>query len=421
MKKIVVFGPGPQFKGGIANYNTSLAKAFDKMPGTEVYIISWTQQYPAIIPRDFIDRKSKFDQLEGTNIKIQYVTNYNNPFSWKKTVQVIRGINPDFVVFQWSIAIQGIPLGYISKRLQKKTSIEVIFDLHFVDQKEGSSIDELFTKYGIKHANTYVVHSLKTYNELETLLPDRKFKVVDKREALTSKHTHVIKLFHPVYDMFTPDTDFAREDFKTTYNLRENVFLFFGFIRKYKGLHNVIKAFAKATEGRNDMSLLIVGEAFWQTLDTRKFSTKLKKTLFGFAKKILLNKQDSEDNYHPLDLIAELGIMDKVTSVIEFIPNEDVNKYFQVSDAIMLYYSTATPSGVESIAYNFRLPMLATRVGHFPETIKDGYNGYLADPEDIDSMAKAMLKIIDKPINRENISETSREMSWHNYASAIIG
>ena len=58
MKKIVIFGPGPQFKGGIANYTTSLAKALNKQ-GSDVYIISWTQQYPSIIPRDFIDRSSK--------------------------------------------------------------------------------------------------------------------------------------------------------------------------------------------------------------------------------------------------------------------------------------------------------------------------------------------------------------------------
>jgi len=75
---------------------------------------------------------------------------------------------------------------------------------------------------------------------------------------------------------------------------------------------------------------------------------------------------------------------------------------------------------VESIAYNFKLPVLATRVGHFPETVKDGYNGYLAEPDDIDSMAEAMEKIIESPVNRENVEESSREMSWSNYADAIL-
>lgn len=81
MKRIVCFGPGPQFKGGIANYNTSLAKAFDASGDVEVHIVSWTQQYPAIIPRDFIDRKSRQDQLKGTGIKVHYITNYNNPLA----------------------------------------------------------------------------------------------------------------------------------------------------------------------------------------------------------------------------------------------------------------------------------------------------------------------------------------------------
>ena len=82
--------------------------------------------------------------------------------------------------------------------------------------------------------------------------------------------------------------------------------------------------------------------------------------------------------------------------VNEFIPNEDVHKYFQVSDCVVLYYLTATPSGIESLSYNFRLPILATKVGHFPETVKDGFNGYLAEDRDIESMAAVMEKYIEK-------------------------
>ena len=94
MKKIVCFGPGPKFKGGIANYNTSLAKAIDKLPDTEVEIVSWTQQFPAIIPRDFIDRSSKESFLEGTNIKVTYITNYNRPGTWKETYRYIKDLKP---------------------------------------------------------------------------------------------------------------------------------------------------------------------------------------------------------------------------------------------------------------------------------------------------------------------------------------
>ncbi len=422
MRKIALFGPGPEFKGGIANYNSSLAKAFSKIPGIQVHIISWTQQYPSIIPRDFKDRKSKVGQLEGADIPVHYVTNYNRPLSWQKTFKLIKKIQPEFIVFQWSISIQGIPLGWIAKRLMKRSDVKIIFDLHFVVQKESSIIDNWLTKMGVRNANYYVVHSLQTANELKSLFKNKNIQIVKNRSEKTEDgQIPCIHLFHPVYDMFKANNSLDIAKLKEELNLKKYVFLFFGFIRKYKGLHNAIKAFSLLAEKRNDVSLLIVGEAFWDTLDKNKFSVRVKKFLFSAAKFFILNKEDDEKNYKPLDLIHELGIRDKVTSIIEYIPNEDVHKYFQVSNAILLFYQRATPSGVESIAYNFRLPILATRTGHFPETITDGYNGYLADVENIRSMSEAMEKVIDQPINRENIEKKSADMSWDNYAKAILG
>lgn len=420
MFRIVCFGPGPQFKGGIANYNTSLAKAFDRLPDTEVHIVSWIQQYPAIIPRDFIDRKSRKDQLQGTDIKVHYVTNYSNILSWQKTVKLIRSIEPNLVIFQWAIAIQGLPMGYIAKRLSKHPNIKVVFDLHFVIQKEGSRLDNSFTRMGIKHADAYVVHANQTATELHQLFPDRLFHVIEKDVATRENGINILKLYHPVYDMFSPDPAFDVEAVKKEMGLKKHVFLFFGFIRKYKGLHNAIAAFAKVAKTRNDVSLLIVGESFWNTLDQTKFVTRIKNNLFGVAKSIFLRRQDDERNYNPLALIEVHQIQDAVYVMNDFVPNEEVHKYFQVSDNLLLFYLHATPSGVESIGYNFSLPMLATAVGHFPETIKDGYNGYLAKPGDIEDMASAMQKAIDRPIPRQHIQLTSKDMSWSNYSEAIM-
>lgn len=417
---IVCFGPGPMFKGGIANYNTSLAKAFDKLENTEVHIVSWTQQYPAIIPRDFIDKKSKVDQLEGTNIKVHYITNYNNPASWKATVRLIAGLKPSKVIFQWAIAIQGLPMGYIARRLKKLKEVEVLFDLHFVIQKEGSALDNKLTKVGIKNADSYIVHAFKTADELKEIFPDRQFEIIERGKEITGSGIKVLKLYHPVYDMFKPNPDFDIAKAKKEMGLKKYVFLYFGFIRKYKGLHNVIAAFANLAKQRDDVSLLIVGESFWNTLDSNKLSTRVKNATFGVAKKIFLKNQDNEKDYNPLALIEKLNIKDLVYVYNEFVPNEEVPKYFQVSDNIMLFYLTATPSGVESIGYNFNMPMLATNVGHFSETVKEGFNGYLAQDRDIKSMILAMNKAIEEPINRDNVAATSQDMSWDNYAAEII-
>lgn len=414
---VVCFGPGPRFKGGIQNYNTSLALALDKRGDCEVHIVSWTQQYPAIIPREFVDKSSKADLLEGSNVKVHYVTNYNKPSTWGETVRLIRSLNANKVVFQWSIALQGLPLSFIAKRLQKINGLEVVFDVHFVKQKEHSAIDRFLTKRALKFADTTIVHAKKTWEELKEVFPN---KVFHYTEDGTRGNNTVIKLYHPIYDLFRPDANLDIEALKKEWGLKKHVFLFFGFIRRYKGLDQAIRAFAELRKQRDDVSLVIAGESFWNTLDQKKWSTKVKQVLFGWAKRILLNKKDDEREDQPLEWISKLGIEGDCYVVNRFIGNEEVHKYFQVSDAVVLFYRTATPSGIESLSYNFSLPLLATRVGHFPETIQDGFNGYLANDGDIEDMTRAMQRFLEHPIPRENVFESTKMMSWENYASALM-
>ncbi|GAB4422405.1 MAG: glycosyltransferase [Bacteroidia bacterium] len=420
VSRIVCFGPGPKFKGGISNYNTALAKALAARPDTEVHIVSWTQQYPAIIPRDFIDRSSKTSMLEGTSIQETYLTNYNRPGTWRETARFIASLQPDKVIFQWAIALQGLPMGRIARWLKAHTKAEIIFDVHVLVQKEASMLDKTLTRYGLRVADTYLVHAFTTAEELKQTLPELQFAINEVGNRASRPQRTVIKLYHPVYNLFRPRPEFDALAEKERLGLRPHVFLFFGFIRKYKGLHHSIEAFAKVLKERQDVSLLIVGESFWQTLDQTKFATRLKNLLFGLAKRIFLRKSDDERNYNPLALIDTLGIGEQVVVVNEFVPNEEVYRYFQVSDAILTFYLTATPSGVESLAYNFHMPVLATRVGHFPETIHPGFNGYLADPEDTDSMARVMLDFLQKPIDRINVARVAERMSWENYAAAIM-
>ena len=442
MTRVVCFGPGPRFKGGIAQYNTALARAL-KDEGAEVTIVSWTQQYPAIIPREFVDKASRSDFLEGYDIPVHYLTNWNAPGTWKKTAKAIAALKPDKVIIQWYNPTQGIPLNTIAKYLRKHTKAEVLFDLHFVAAKEQSSLDTRLTRMALRHGHSFIVHAYKTADELKALMPDGSFEVTldghsEARSLVVGRrsmadHTSgqgpktndqgpktILKLYHPIYSLFKPDPAFDKEAWKARHGLKGHVFLFFGFIRKYKGLHHCLRAFAELAKQRDDVSLMVVGERFWQTVDTRKLSTKLKNAVFGTLKKLFLKKADDEQGYDPLALVDELGIRDRVLVVDRFVPNEEVPPYFQAADSIVLFYETATPSGVESLSYNFKLPAVATRVGHFPETITDGYNGYLAKPNDLADMARVMNKAVDQPIPREHVVEATKTMSWANYAKAVL-
>ena len=439
---IVCFGPGPKFKGGIAQYNTALARAL-KDEGAQVTIVSWTQQYPAIIPREFVDKASRSDFLEGYDIPVHYLTNWNDPRTWWSTAKAIAELKPDKVILQWYNPTQGIPLNTIARYLRRHTNAEILFDLHFVAAKEQSSLDARLTRMALRHGHSFIVHAYKTAQELKALMPEKEFKVtldgkrangewsmangetplghVDRpiHQSPTTIHP-ILKLYHPIYSLFKPDPAFDKEAWKAQHGLRKHVFLFFGFIRKYKGLHYCIEALAELAKQRDDVSLMIVGERFWQTVDQTKLSTKLKNAVFGTLKKLFLKKADDERDYDPLAMVDSLGIRDRTLVGDRFIPNEEVPPYFQAADTIVLFYETATPSGVESLSYNFKLPAVATRVGHFPETITDGFNGYLATPKDIADMVRVMNASIDKPIPRENVVEATKTMSWANYAKAVL-
>ena len=423
MTKIVVFGPGPGFKGGIANFNISLAKAFALQEDTETHIMSWTNQYPFFVPRDFIDDKSQTELLEHSGVTVHYTMNYNRFYTWQRTYNLIVELNPDFVVFQWSNPIQAFPVGYLIRQLKANTTIRVIADLHFGNRKEYAKTVKWLTSYAIKYADAYVVHSYKTACEVKELFPDINVNLIEGSDNISNNVSDntdkpLLKLYHPIYDMYSCDPDFDVAARKEQLNLRQYVFLFFGFITKYKGLHNVIAAFAELAKTRDDVSLLIVGESSWQAPRNRK-RDRLKRLFSRQLRAQFVSRMEDEQHYRPLEMIDQLGISDKVTVVNEFVPNEDVHKYFQVSDAIVLFYEAATASGVESIAYNFNIPIVATRVGHFPESVKEGTTGYLANPEDIASMTETMINIIEQPISAKNIEDISKSMGWENYARSV--
>jgi glycosyltransferase involved in cell wall biosynthesis len=249
------------FKGGIQNFNTSLALAFEKIPGVDVEIVSWTQQYPGIIPRQFRDLQSKVDLLKDSKVQVTYLTNYNNPLTWRSTVKYMLSRKPHIVVFQWSIALQGLPMASMARSL-RKAGVHVVFDVHFVIQKEHSFIDRMLTRRALSQASSFVVHAGQTFRELKELFPDKPWKVVKQLDSTHDDEVQVVQLFHPVYDLYGPIANLDIESEKKKLGLNKHVFLFFGFIRKYKGLDLLLEAFEQSAERLDGWDLLIAGEFY---------------------------------------------------------------------------------------------------------------------------------------------------------------
>jgi glycosyltransferase involved in cell wall biosynthesis len=66
------------------------------------------------------------------------------------------------------------------------------------------------------------------------------------------------------------------------------------------------------------------------------------------------------------------------------------------------------------------LPVIATKVGGIPEVIKDGQNGILVPPEDQNSLANAICRILDDPGFAANLGSRARTTVEENYSIQAV-
>jgi glycosyltransferase involved in cell wall biosynthesis len=100
-----------------------------------------------------------------------------------------------------------------------------------------------------------------------------------------------------------------------------------------------------------------------------------------------------------------------------FIEANEVPGLFQRAAVVVLPYLEASQSGVLPLAYRFRRPIVATRVGSLPEVVEDGRTGILVDPQDERGLADAVIRLLSDPGLREAIGQAGgakldRELSW---------
>ncbi len=366
--KICIVSTTYPLRGGIAHFNGLLYKELIKEHDVE--IITFKRQYPSIL----FPGKSQVEGGESPEkIPSDVIMDSINPLNWIKIGRKIKKMNPDLVIFKYWMPFFAPCFGTIIKIAKRNKNTKALVVCDNVIPHERKPGDILLTKWFFKAVDFFVTMSKSVEDDLKKIKPQAE-------SAL---------LFHPIYSNFgeiVPKHE-ARQYFNIT---TEKVFLFFGFIRDYKGLDTLLEAINLLKE-KLDYTLIIAGEFY---TDKEKY----------------------------LSLIEKYNLSNKVKLCTDFIPTDQVKYYFSAADVVVLPYKNATQSGIIQIANNFNKPIIATNVGGLGEVIFNGVNGYLVNKEDPQAISDAILTYYSQN-NEEKFSEfiknEKEKYSWFSFINKI--
>ena len=368
--KIVIIGPAYPYRGGIALFTERLAQQFIEEKH-EVEIITFTLQYPSFL----FPGKTQFSDSDSSNdLTISRKINSINPFSWIKVGKQLKQHQPDMVIFNYWMPFMAPCFGTIASISRKNKKTKCIALAHNIIPHEKRIGDRFLTKFFTSKMDAFLVLSQRVFDDLNNFAPFKPKKISP----------------HPLYDNFGDEK--SKSNAQQALNLASNFkyILYFGIIRKYKGLDILLEAFADKRIDKTNIKLIIAGEFY-------------------------------EDEQPYLDLMKKLNIQEHIILINEFITDNQVANYFCAVDIVAQPYKNATQSGVTQIAYHFNKPMLVTDVGGLKEMVSHQKVGYVVEPNS-NAVASALVDFFNN--HRENdfiegVKQEKEKYNWNKLTEAI--
>jgi L-malate glycosyltransferase len=173
-------------------------------------------------------------------------------------------------------------------------------------------------------------------------------------------------------------------------------------VTPWKAQDAAIRTLSLLSERYHDARLLLVGEAKFASKATRHDNRAYLRRLHAMTRELALE-----------DRVAFLG------------ERQDVPAILKAAD-VLLAPSWEEPFGrcvIEGMA--MKLPVIATAVGGPREIIRDGKDGFLRDPHDVEAWAGTVDTVLSEPELRARIGVAARErvaaqFSLEAYVSAVL-
>lgn len=367
---IALIGPAHPYRGGISTFTHYLAFELIKQ-GHNVKIYTFSYQYPSFL----FPGKTQFREEEAPDLNIERCIHSLNPFNWIKVGRKIKKSQHDLIIVKYWLPLMGPALGTILRIIKKGKEIPIVGLLHNLVPHEKRFGDRIFTQYFTKAVDQFIAMSA-------SVLRDAQEFPLNKPVAFSP---------HPLFNDFGNEVNpsEARQHLKIEKDT--NYLLFFGLIRKYKGLDLLLKAMANDNLKDLNIRLIVAGEFY-----------------------------DDKAVYD--EIIDEENISDRITIFNQFIPDSEVKYFFSAANLVVQPYKSATQSGVTQIAYHFNKPMIVTNVGGLKELCPHGKVGYVVEPNP-EEIALAIIKYFKEKqenVMRQNVMEEKKKFSWDRMVKTIF-
>ncbi len=361
----LLIGPAYPFRGGIAETQHQLALALQKK-GRKVELLTFSSLYPKIL----FPGKTQFShEMVPEKLKITRLMHAYNPFYWRRVLRYVESCSPKFVVFRYYTPFLAMSYGWMAKRLSEKIIRVALVD-NWIPHEKNIFDNDLTNFFGKQ------IDFFTTLSEFVAKQINNQYK------------KPIWSGFHPINENLLPIINQDEIRRKLNWEQSTNYVLFFGLIRKYKGLDLLIKSFSTKILKNKNIKLYVAGECYENP-----------KKYFKLVEKLKLKKR----------IILDFKFMNK----------KQIQNLFSGADIIAQTYTTGTQSGVTPIAYHYNKPVLISNVNGLKNPIITDKTGEVVE-NDPQSIAKGIIRLLEKRKNIEytnNIKKNISKYSWTSYAS----
>jgi glycosyltransferase involved in cell wall biosynthesis len=297
-----------------------------------------------------------------------------NPLSWWRTARTINRLRPDMATFQWWHPFFAPCYTTILAYLRRTCpAVSRVLISHNTRPHEPMPGQDTALRLVARYCDGIIVHSRSEHDLLTALAPGTAVRVMEYPMPQTSR--------------VLPE----RREAQHRLGVSGRVLLFFGYVRRYKGLDLLLRALAEIPPDLA-VTLLVAGE-FYEPIGPYR------------------------------ELTRALGIVERVRIFDRYIAEPEWPEFFAATDALVLPYRSASQSMSIALAHGFGKPVIVTKVGGLAEAVEDGRTGLIAEPESA-RLAKSIRRLYTEllPSAYEAHIEARRQrLGWDPFIRVLEG